>query len=88
VMAGGLGHKRYGVILELPFINPSLEAGVPDTRQIRALALDGTQLGILHDSFMLLSNWTPRFVNNAKPRATPLGLYPSFDNCGKSWTFT
>ncbi|MBF8277276.1 MAG: hypothetical protein HW390_2349 [Candidatus Brocadiaceae bacterium] len=32
---------------------------------------DGTQLGILHDSLMLLSNGPPRFPNNAKPRALP-----------------
>ena len=48
------GHKQYGVIYDLPFINPSLQAGV-QTHANPGFSPDGTQHGILHTSFIHLS---------------------------------
>ena len=48
------GHKQYGVIYDLPFINPSLQAGV-QTHANSGFSPDGTQHGILHISFIHLS---------------------------------
>ena len=45
------GHKQYGVIYDLPFINPSLQAGV-QTHANSGFSPDGTQHGILHVSFI------------------------------------
>ncbi|HJW86359.1 MAG TPA: hypothetical protein VJ440_06995 [Candidatus Brocadiaceae bacterium] len=40
-MAGWFGHKQYGVIYDLPFINPSLQAGV-QTHANSGFSPDGT----------------------------------------------
>ncbi|HJW85129.1 MAG TPA: hypothetical protein VJ440_00655, partial [Candidatus Brocadiaceae bacterium] len=43
-----------GIIYDLPFINPSLQAGV-QTHAYPGFSPDGTQHGILHTSFIHLS---------------------------------
>ncbi|MEK6728777.1 MAG: hypothetical protein AABY76_01980 [Planctomycetota bacterium] len=48
-----LGHKRYSVIHEQPFINPSLQAGAP-VRPYPGFSPDGTQRGFLLASGMFL----------------------------------
>ena len=58
-----LGHKRYSVIHEQPFINPSLQAGAP-ARPYPGFSPDGTQRGFLLASVMFLNIIT---LMNIKP---------------------
>ena len=53
-MAEVPGHKRYSIIHELPFINPSLQAGAP-AHPYPGFSPDGTQRGFLLVSFMFLN---------------------------------